>query len=115
MEILVNISSDKKDLVKAGNAVTGFKDCIGNVIKMTGAIIYTKEEENDKGVMETKTVTAIKDDKGEFITSISPTIKNSLEMITNTYDEDEIKTGIDVIIKSKKSNGGRDFLYIDLA
>lgn len=115
MELIVNITSDKKDLVKANNAVDGFKDFVGEIIKMTGVIIYTKEDVNEKtGEIERKTVSAIKKDDGEFITSISPTVKNSLDMVVQTYSEEEIKAGIDVVIKSKKSNGGRDFLYLDL-
>jgi hypothetical protein len=48
------------------------------------------------------------------VSSISPTVENSLTLIANSFDADEIKAGIDVVVKSKKSNGGRDFLYIDL-
>lgn len=115
MEILVNVTSDKKDLVKAGNAVKGFKDVIGSKIKMCGAIIFTKDEVDEKtGEATTKIVSAIKGADGEFITSVSPTVKNSLELIVNTYDKDEILKGIEVMIKSKKSNAGRDFIYIDL-
>lgn len=115
MQILTNITADKKDLVKANNAVVGFKDCIGEVINMKSVIIYTKEELDEKtGVLECKTVSAIKKGDGEFITSISPTVKNSLDMIVNTYSAEEIQEGVEVMIKSKKSNGGREFIYIDL-
>lgn len=115
MEILKNISADKKDIVRAGNAVSGFKDAIGKPITMVGVFLYTKEEENKDGVLETKTVSAIKTSDGEFYTSISPTVKNSLQLIADTSETEEIINGIDVVIKSKKSNGGREFLYIDLA
>lgn len=115
MNIKFNITDSKKDLVKAGNTTTMFKDVIGDNIKMTGLIIYDKEEVDGKtGEVETKTVCAIKKEDGEFISSISPTVENSLTLIANSFDADEIKAGIDVIVKSKKSNGGRDFLYIDL-
>lgn len=115
MNILVNITSDKKDLVKAGNAVKGFKDVIGEKIKMTGLIIYEKEELDEKtGEVKKAIVSCVKMENGEFITSISPTVKNSLQLIANTYDADEIKAGVDVMIMSKKSNSNRDFLYLDL-
>lgn len=115
MNIKFNITDSKKDLVKAGNTTTMFKDVIGDSLKMVGLIIYDKEELDTKtGVIETKTVSAIKLENGEFISSISPTVENSLTLIANSYDEAEIKAGVDVEVKSKKSNGGRDFLYIDL-
>lgn len=115
MNIKFNITDSKKDLVKAGNTTTMFKDVIGDTITMTGLIIYGKEELDAKtGELETKTVSAIKMSNGEFISSVSPTVENSLTLIANSYDEEEIKAGIEVIVKSKKSNGGRDFLYIDL-
>lgn len=115
MNIKFNITDSKKDLVKAGNTTTMFKDVIGDPLKMTGLIIYDKEEVEPKtGEIEIKTVSAIKLESGEFISSISPTVENSLTLIANSFDEAEIKEGIDVEVKSKKSNGGRDFLYIDL-
>lgn len=115
MELITNITNDKKDLVKANNAVLGFKDCLGDTIKMCGVVIYNKDEVDEKtGEITTKTVSAIKREDGEFITSVSPTVKNSLEMIVATYSEEEILSGIDIIIKSKKSNANRDFFYIDL-
>jgi pantothenate kinase type III len=119
MNILVNISESKKDLVKGGNTTIMFKDVIGYTLKMTGIIIYEKEEVDTKtGELVKKKVSvvkAIKDDKTEvFVSSISPTVENSLSLIANSFEEEEIKAGIDVVVKSKKSNGGRDFLYIDL-
>lgn len=110
MKTIVNVSSDKKDLVKASNAVTAFKDVVNTPITMTGVIIYEKVEEDG----ETKVVSAIKLDDGSFVTSISPTVQNSLESIVEAYDEDEIKAGLPVMVKAKASKQGREFLYIDL-
>lgn len=115
MEIKVSVTDNKKDLVKAGLTTTMFKDIIGDNIKLKGIIIYDKEEIDQKtGDIVTKTVSAIKTDDGEFVSSISPTVENSLLLIANSYEPEEIKAGIDVIVKSKKSNGGREFIYIDL-
>lgn len=115
MNIKINITDSKKDLVKAGNTTTMFKDVIGEPLKMVGLIIYAKEEVDAKtGEVETKTVSAIKLDNGEFVSSISPTVENSLTLIASSFDEGEIKAGIDVEVKSKQSNSKRDFLYIDL-
>lgn len=115
MNIKFNITDSKKDLVKAGNTTTMFKDVIGEPLKMVGLIIYDKEEIDQKtGEVETKTVSAIKLDNGEFVSSISPTVENSLTLIANSFNEAEIKAGIEVEVKSKQSNSKRDFLYIDL-
>lgn len=115
MKILTNITTDKKDVVKAAVATMGFKDMIGEPIKMMGVVVYEKDEPNEKtGEVETKTVTAIKLENGEFITSISPTVNNSLDMIIEMYEDEILTTGVDIIIKSKTSNSGRDFLYLDM-
>ena len=115
MTILTNITSDKKDLIKANNSVTGFKEKLGEDILMTGVLIYEKEEIDTKtGEIEKKVVCAIKDSNGDFITSVSPTVKNSLDMIVESYTEEEIKAGLPITIKSKRSNAGRDFFYVDL-
>lgn len=115
MEILVNVSESKKDLVKAGNSTTMAKDVIGEQFKMTGAIIYKKEEvDQSTGECSVKTVCCIKREDGEFISTISPTVENSLQLIVNSFEKEEILKGIEVVIKSKKSTKGRDFIYIDL-
>lgn len=115
MEIKLNMLENKKDLVKANNAVKAFKDIIGDKILMVGVLVYDKEEVNTKtGEIEQKTVSCIKLKDGEFISSISPTVENSLNMICQAYEPEEIKKGLEVMVKSQKSNGGRDFLYIDL-
>lgn len=115
MKILTNITSDKKDIVKAGNAMTMFKDVKNETITMVGLIIFEKEEVDEKtGELNTVTVSAVKQANGEFITSISPTVRNSLELIVATYSEEEILNGVDVVVKSKTSNGGREFIYMDL-
>jgi len=115
MKIKVNVTESKRDLVKAGNTTLMFKDCIGDTFKMTGVIIYEKEEVDAKtGECKTKIVSCVKREDGEFISTISPTVENSLSLIVNSYTEEEVKAGLDVIVKTKKSNGGRDFIYIDL-
>jgi hypothetical protein len=115
MNIRTNITESKKDLVKAGNTTLMFKDCIGDTFNMTGVIIYDKEEIDSKtGEVSTKIVSCVKREDGEFISTISPTVENSLSLIVNSYEPEEIKAGLAVMIKTKKSNGGRDFIYIDL-
>lgn len=116
MKTLVNISENKKDAVKACNAVNGFKDIIGETVTINGIIMFEKDDLDEKtGEITTKSVTAIKRNDGEFFTSISPTVKNSIDAVLEVYEPDEIKKGIEIQIKTKKSNAGREFIYVDLA
>lgn len=110
MEIITTTLSDKKDLVRCNNAVDCVQDFKDKKIKAFGFIIYNKADKDG----EIKTVTAIKLEDG-FITSISPTIRDSVETIITAYEPEEVNAGIDIIVKSKKSKGGRDFYYLDLA
>lgn len=115
MDIKVNITDDKKDLVKAGNTTTMCKDVVGEKFVMTGIIIYEKEEINaETGEVKKSMVSCIKKQDGEFISTISPTVLNSLDIIVNCYTPEEIKKGIEIEVKSKKSNSKREFIYIDL-
>lgn len=115
MKVLTNVTDNKKDLVKAGNSTIMFKDCIGDSFKMTGVIMYEKDEIDPKtGESVTKLVSCVKREDGEFISTISPTVENSLSLIVNCYDPKEIIAGLAVMIKTKKSNSNREFIYIDL-
>jgi hypothetical protein len=116
MEIIINTSTDMKDLIHAANNAEMFKDFLGEKVKMVAIIEYTKDEKNDKtGEMETKTISCIKTDKGQFIATISPTVKDSLDVLYNAFTPEEIAKGVDVVIQSKKSKNGRDFIFVDIA
>ena len=116
MKTLTTITSDnKRDLVKASVTTNTFKDFIDTPLTMTGVIMYEKDEADEKtGEVKTVEVSCVKTDEQGFISSISPTVKNSLETIANAFSEEEILAGVPIVIKSKKSNGGRDFYYVDL-
>lgn len=115
MKILVNIGCEKKDVVKACNCVDTFKEYVEQPFISNGILIYEKEDVNEEtGVAENVTVTAIKRSDGSFITSISPTVKNSIDAVIEVYDEEELTSGIEMVIRSKRSNAGREFFYIDL-
>lgn len=114
MKVLQGVNVEKKDIVKAGNSVEVFKDIIGEPFKMTGAVIFEKTEKDKDGKDVVNVVSAIKKEDGEFVSSISPTIKNSLDNILGVYSEEEITAGLDVIIKAGTSNNNREFLYVDL-
>lgn len=106
----------KVDIVKAGNAVTTAKDVVGVAFKLYGVILAEKEEIDDKsGEVKHTVVTILKTDLEEpFISSISPTLKTSAENILDNFDASEFEAGIPSILKTKKSNQGRNFVYVDL-
>lgn len=115
MKILQNITNDKKDLVKASNAVNTVQDLVGESVTINGILIFEKEELDEKSQeVVVQRVSAFRLTNGEFYTSISPTVKSSLESIIEVFDADEIKAGIEIQVKSRTSKGGRDFIYIDL-
>lgn len=115
MKLITNICEEKKDIVKAMNTTDTMKDVVGEELTINGVIIYEKDEEDEKtGDVKTVTVTAIRTAEGTFYSSISPTVKNSIDAVMEVFTEEEIKAGINIFVKSKTSNGGRDFIYIDL-
>lgn len=115
MEIIYNSLEDKKDVVRANNSVNTVKDILGQEFKCIGVLIFEKEGVDEKtGEQVTNTVVALKSEDGEFYTSISPTVKGSIEAVIGVYDKEEFTQGIDMVVKSKESNNGRDFYYIDL-
>lgn len=113
MEILKATTENKLDLVRANNAVTAVQELKDKALKLTDIIIGKKPDENG----EVKVVTILKVQDGKetyFASSISPTVADSVETIMEVFSADEIHKGVDIIVKSKKSKGGRDFFYIDL-
>ena len=115
MNIITNYLSEKKDVVRANNSVNTVKEIIGKSFICNGVLVFEKDGENEKGEVVTNTVIALKDSRsGEFYTSISPTVLSSTQAIIEAYEKEEILSGIEVVVKSKKSNNDRDFYYIDL-
>lgn len=115
MKILFGTSEDKKDIVRATNAVIGAQDLVNQPIILTGAWGYEKVDE--KGEPVTVTALKVKQENGEevFCSSISKTVADSIDTILEIYEDGEIQNGgVPIIIKSKKSKAGRDFYYIDL-
>lgn len=114
MEIIRTTTNEKKDIVRATNAVTGAQDMVNEQIKLLDVIIYDKADEDG----EIKRVTALKvmSENGteEFITSISPTVESSVDTILSLYSDEEIKAGLMVAVRTKQSKAGRNFYYIDL-
>ena len=115
MKVLVNMTQDKKDLVRGGNAVNSCADIKNKAFKLVGLIVYEKEEFNqDTGEVVVNKVSCLKSADGEFYASNSPTICDSVQLLAESYTKEEILDGVDVMIKGKKSGKGREFLYLDL-
>lgn len=106
----------KVDIVKAGNAVSTAKDIIGTPFKLYAVILAEKEDVDEQsGEIKKQLVTIIKTDMEEsFVSSISPTLKSSAENLLDNFSTEDFQAGIPCVVKSKKSNHGRDFVYIDL-
>lgn len=115
MRILTNYTSEKKDLVKANNSVDTVKDILNTPFKCVGIIIFEKDGvDEESGEADVKTVVALKTEDGHFYTSISPTVKSSVDAIVEAYDKEEVESGLDIVVKSKLSKSERDFYYVDL-
>lgn len=115
MKILGGTSENKKDIVRATNAVIGAQDLANQKITLKGAWMYEKSDEKGEPV----NVIALKvvEENGEevFCSSISKTVADSIDTILEIYDANEInEVGVPIMIKSKKSKAGRDFYYVDL-
>lgn len=116
MEIIKTTTENKKDIVRANNAVLGAQDVANMELTLLDAIIYDKADADG----EIKRVTALKvrdEQSGEenFCTSISATVEQSIDTLLGLYTNEEIQKGVPIIIKSKESKGGRTFYYVDLA
>lgn len=110
IEITKNVACDKKDVVKAGITSSTLNDLGTKKITITGLLFFNKVDDETG---EVKTVTALKLKDGSFVTTISPTVRQSAEMIANAFEE-EIAGGLELEVKKQKSKQGRDFLLLDL-
>ena len=111
MNITKSVNYTKRDNVKAGVAVDTVQEHNGEVLVLTGILFGSKYNEEDGKEVE---VVVLKTSDDNFISSISKTVKDSAETIASSFTEEEIASGIEIVVKSKKSKGGRDFFYLDL-
>lgn len=87
----------------------------GQTLILTGAIVFRREESDEEtGEVKTTTACAIKSKDNNFYSSISQTVLKSLDTILETFEQSEIEQGIEIAIKTSKSNKGREFFFIDL-
>ena len=119
MKILNNVNFGLKEIVNSESAVKTVKEYTGKTLKVTGILIGVKEElDSESGELKTTRVVVLKEQNGELISSISPTVIGTAETIISAYAENnltsEIEKGIDVNICSSKSGKGREFYFLQL-
>lgn len=119
MKILNNVNFNLKEIVNSETATTPINTMMNKEVIATGLLVGLKEDiDNETGEVKTLKVGVIKIDEGNLLSTISPTVINSIETIVNAYtDADmlgEIKEGIAIAIKSAKSGKNRDFIFLEL-
>ena len=116
MEIVKKIIQDRKDVVSANHAVKSLTDLPKDKIyNFTSVVIFKDEDVTVDGEVNSKHICALKID-GEFYTTISPTVYDSLLAILDMYEENEIieGEGAEIILKTSKSNKCRQFLFLNV-
>lgn len=108
MEITRKVNLEKKEIINAGQTTQTMQDFKGKEVTIVSVLVYNKKEENK----EITVVTVGTKDAG-YITSISPTVINSIEMICEAYDEKEIADGLKVKVETGKSNSNREFIFVN--
>lgn len=119
MKTKSKVNFSLKEIINAESATTVLKNLAGKQVKVNGFLIGSKEDvDSDTGEVKEIQIGVLKTVDGELISSISPTVINSIETIIDTYTENnllqEIEAGIDIIIKADKSAKGRDFFHLEL-
>lgn len=117
-KVILNENMTNRDVVKAKVTVETCEKHKGEILKLTGAMLYEKEEVDEKtGEVLLRTVSAIKVNNGGkdvIITSISPTVASSLQTIITQCGEDIRTDGLEIVIGTGTTKAGREFLYLDL-
>ena len=111
MNITKTVNYTKRDCVKAGVAVDTVQEHGGEVLTLNGFLFGSKFSEEDDKEIEVVVLKTVDD---LFISSISKTVRDSAETIVDSFTEEEISSGIEVVVKNKTSKGGREFFYLDL-
>ncbi len=110
MNILVNTSKQKKDVVKATTTKQYLKDFVGKTAKVTNLFKYQKPN-----AMTGELITnVVLETEHGWLFSQSPSVIETVDILLEGYETEEINDGIDIMIQSGKSNAGREFFYIDV-
>jgi hypothetical protein len=119
MKIVQKVNFSLKETINAESATNVLKNLAGQQLKVNGLLIGVKEEADEEtGELKTTKIGVLKTVSGELVSSISPTVIGSIETIISAYEEqgmlEEIKSGIDVLVKASKSAKNREFFHLEL-
>lgn len=119
MKVNKKVNFGLKEIINAGSATEVVKNFSGKKLIVTGLLIAVKEDvDGDTGELTTTEIGVLKTKDGKLISSISPTVLNSIDTIINTYTDagmlEDIEKGIEVMIKADKSAKGREFFHLEL-
>lgn len=106
-----NFNFTKKDEVNSVSA-TPLQKAKNEVITVTGAAIAERPDENG----EVREVALLSTKEHGMMSGISATAIKSLDLIIDYMDDlgEEAKEGVQLKIKSEKSNAGRDFITLEI-
>lgn len=109
--MIKNFNFTKKDEVNSVSA-TPLQKAKNEIITVTGAAIAERPDENGE-VME---VALLSTKEHGMMSGISATAIKSLDLIIDYMDDlgEEAKEGVQLKIKSEKSNAGRDFITLEI-
>lgn len=119
MKIVQNVNFQLKEIVNCETATTTINSLNNKEIIVTGFLIGLKETiEEETGEVKNLKIGVLKTDDGQLISTISPTVINSMETIINAYKDidqlDEIGKGLLIGIKTAKSTKSRNFIFLEL-
>ena len=109
--MIKNFNFTKKDEVNSVSA-TPLQKAKNEIITVTCAAIAERPDENG----EVREVALLSTKEHGMMSGISATAIKSLDLIIDYMDDlgDEAKEGVQLKIKSEKSNAGRDFITLEI-
>lgn len=120
MKTIKNVNFSLKETINSESATTVLKTLVNQTLKVNGLLVAEKQEvDEETGESKTLKIGVLKTTDGQLISSISPTVTNSIESIINAYTDggllEEFKNdGVEIKICSSKSSKGRDFFFLEL-
>ena len=109
--MIKNFNFTKKDEVNSVSA-TPLQKAKNEIITVTGAAIAERPDENG----EVREVALLSTKEHGMMSGISATAIKSLDLIIDYMEDlgEEAKEGVQLKIKSEKSNAGRDFITLEI-
>lgn len=110
MEVIKNISKDRKSIVRAMTTSDSITNHGGATITIDELFIFDKGENGF-----TDLVVVMRDTDGTYISTKSVTVIETVQAILDVVSADEILSGLSLYIGTKKSKNNREFYYLELA